>query len=172
MFKHKMIELKARVNDYDNLKEKLIQLGAEFDDAFEQTDTYFKVPKGRLKLRKVKDDTKLQLIYYERENIAGPKCDKAFLLQVEDSQDFINILNRVLTPLVVIKKFREIYHYQKIQIHMDTVKGLGTFIEFERQTADDSNELAEKQVLEQLMKKLEINPKNLEPNSYSDLFKK
>jgi predicted adenylyl cyclase CyaB len=75
-----------------------------------------------------------------------------------------------LTPLIVIEKVREIYQYQGTQIHLDTVKKLGKFIEFERQTADDPKSIEkDQQILEKLMEKLEINPSNLETLSYSDL---
>jgi predicted adenylyl cyclase CyaB len=60
--------------------------------------------------------------------------------------------------------------YRGTQIHLDTVKKLGKFIEFERRTADDSKRAEEdRQVLEQLMKTLEIDPNNLVTHSYSDL---
>ena len=52
--KHKMVELKARVDDHDFLRKKLSTLGAIYVGTFQQTDLYFEVPEGRLKLREVK----------------------------------------------------------------------------------------------------------------------
>ena len=168
--KHKMVELKARVGDHEFLRKKLSALEAEHMGTFQQTDFYFKVPEGRLKLREVKDNGTAELIYYERENIAGPKRDDAFILRVQEPEDLKKILKKILTPLIVIEKVREIYQYQGTQIHLDTVKKLGKFIEFERQTSGDSG-MVEKDrlILEKLMEKLEINPSNLETLSYSDL---
>jgi adenylate cyclase class 2 len=165
-----MVELKAKVDDHDFLRKKLKTLGAEYTGSFQQLDLYFKVPEGRLKLRTVKGDSKAELIYYEREDIAGPKSDDAFILRVEEPEDLKKIHEKILTPFKVVEKVREIYQYQGTQIHLDVVKKLGKFIEFERQTSDDSG-VAEKDrlILQKLMKTLEINPNNLETSSYSDL---
>lgn len=170
--KHKMVEIKARVSDHEFLRKKLSTLGAIYKGTFHQTDLYFDVPEGRLKLRELKDNNTAELIYYERENIAGPKPDDAYLLKVQESEDFKKILKKILKPLVVIKKIREIYQYQGTQIHLDTVKKLGKFIEFERQTEDNSDVVKkDQQILKKLMTTLEIESSNLEPLSYSDLAK-
>jgi adenylate cyclase class 2 len=165
-----MIELKARVDDHEFLRKKLSALGANHVGTFQQTDVYFKVPEGRLKLREVKDNSKAELIYYERENIAGPKRDDAFILRVKEPEDLKRILKKILTPLTMIEKVREIYRYKGTQIHLDTVKKLGKFIEFERQTSEDP-QMVKKDllILEKLMEKLEIEQSNLENLSYSDL---
>lgn len=165
-----MVELKARVDDHDFLRKKLSTLGAIYVGTFQQTDLYFEVPEGRLKLREVKGDNTAELIYYERENIAGPKQDDAFLLKVQESEDLKNILKKILKPLIIIEKVREIYQHQGTQIHLDTVKTLGKFIEFERQTTENPKMVEkDQQILEKLRETLEINSGNLETLSYSDL---
>jgi adenylate cyclase class 2 len=166
-----MVELKAHVDDHDFLRKKLSALGAKHAGSFQQTDSYFKVPEGRLKLREVKDDSTAELIYYERENIAGPKSDEAFILRVQEPEELKKTLKKMLTPLVVVEKVREIYRYKGTQIHLDTVKKLGKFIEFERQISDDPKRIKKDRLnLEKLMKKLKIDPNNLESLSYSDLI--
>ncbi|MCW4015850.1 MAG: class IV adenylate cyclase [Candidatus Bathyarchaeota archaeon] len=169
-FKHKMVELKARVDDHDFLKKKLTELGAQYTGIFQQTDLYFVVPEGRLKLREVEGQSAAELIYYERENIAGPKQDDAFLLRIQEAQELKDVLKKILKPLIVINKVREIYQLKGTQIHLDTVKSLGKFVEFERQTGDKPSMVKrDQQVLEELRKTLEISANNLETLSYSDL---
>jgi adenylate cyclase class 2 len=166
-----MIELKARVGDHKFLRKKLSALGAEHVGTFQQMDLYFKVPEGRLKLREVKDNSRAELIYYERENIAGPKSDDAFILRIQEPKDLKETLKKILTPLIVIEKVREIYRYDGTQIHLDTVKNLGKFIEFEKQTADNAKAIEkDRLILQKLMETLEIDPDNLESLSYSDLI--
>ena len=166
-----MVELKARVSNHQLLRKRLSALGAEPIGTFQQSDLYFKVPEGRLKLREVEANSTVELIYYNRENIAGPKSDNAFILRVQEPGELKKILKNILTPLIVIDKVREIYIYCGIQIHLDTVEQLGKFIEFEKQT-DDNPEAIEKGrlLLKKLMKKLEIDQNNLESLSYSDLL--
>lgn len=169
--KNKMVELKSRVKDHNFFRKEFFALGARHVGTFQQTDIYFKVPEGRLKLREVKDDSTGELIYYERENIAGPKSDDIFILRVQEPQELKKILKKILTPLVIIEKVREIYRYEGTQIHLDTVKKLGKFIEFERQTTDDLNRIKkDRLILEKLMEKLKIDSHNLESQSYSDLI--
>jgi predicted adenylyl cyclase CyaB len=170
---HKMVELKARVNDLDELRKKLSDFGSKFVGTFHQKDTYFEVPEGRLKLREVEGTSDAELIFYERENIAGPKQDDAFLLRVQDADDFKRVLKRILKQSIIIEKEREIYIHKGTQIHLDTVRGLGKFIEFERQTSNEPETVRkDQQALEELRQQLEISPNNLETLSYSDLAEK
>ena len=169
-FQHKMIELKARVGNHEILRKKLSALGAQYVGTLRQTDLYFKVPEGRLKLREIEDERTAELIYYERENIPGPKRDDAFILKIQEPEDLKKILKKILTLLTRIEKVREIYQYQGTKIHLDTVKKLGKFVEFERRTSDNSKVVKnDRRILEKLMEKLKIDPSNLEPLSYSDL---
>jgi adenylate cyclase class 2 len=171
-FKYKMVEIKARVSDHELLRKKLSALGAEYTGTFQQSDLYFKVPEGRLKLREVEANNNVELIYYNREDIAGPKSDDAFILRIQEPGELKKILEKILTPLIVIDKVREIYLYCGIQIHLDTVEKLGKFIEFEKQTTDTPESIEKGRLsLQKLMKKLEIDPRNLESHSYSDLLR-
>jgi adenylate cyclase class 2 len=170
-FKHKMIELKAKVSNHEFLRKKLSVLGAQYVGTFRQIDLYFKVPEGRLKLREVEGDRTAELIYYERENIRGPKRDEAFILRIQEPDDLKKILKKILTPLTVIEKVREVYQYDGTKIHLDTVKKLRKFVEFERQTSDDSKVVEkDRRILEKLLERLDIDPNTLEPLSYSELL--
>ena len=165
-----MVELKARIDDHEVLRKKLSTLGAEYAGTFQQTDLYFRVPEGRLKLREVKDSNTTELIYYKREDIAGPKNDDAFILRIKEADDLKMILKKILTPIKIIEKVREIYHYKGTQIHLDTVKKLGKFIEFERKTNNYSHTAKkDHQILEKLMNQLDILSNNLEVLSYCDI---
>jgi predicted adenylyl cyclase CyaB len=169
--KHKMVELKAHVKDLDTLRRKLSDLGAYYKCTFHQNDQYFVVPEGRLKLRTVNGSDSAELIYYERGNILGPKSDDAYILSVHEPEDLKNILLKILKPFIVVEKEREIYQYTGTQIHLDRVKKLGDFIEFEREVADDQNNIEKGlRILEKLISSLEIPISNLESHSYSDLL--
>ncbi len=166
-----MVELKAKVDDHNSLKTKLSSLGATHLGTFQQTDYYFSVPEGRLKLREIKGTGIAELIYYERENIVGPKSDDAFVLRVQEPEELKKTLEKILPPLTLVEKVREIYRYEGTQIHLDSVKNVGKFIEFERRTSDSPKRIEkDRLILEKLMKKLKMDPSNLESLSYSDLI--
>ncbi len=168
---HRMVELKAKVRDHEFLKRKLSALGAKYIGTLKQSDLYFKVPEGKLKLREMEGNAVAELIYYHRENIAGPKSDDAYLLRVQDSKGLKKILKKILTPTIIVKKVREIYRYQGTHIHLDTVSKLGRFVEFERPTSKDSRRLEnDRRILKRLLRILEIDPENLVTLSYGDLL--
>jgi len=166
-----MVELKARANALDSARRKIINLRAHHIGTFKQIDVYFEVPKGRLKLREVEGKNTAELVYYERKNVVKPKESNVFILEVQKPAVFKSLLEKVLKTKVTVEKLSEVYRYQGTQIHLDTVKKLGFFIEFERETPADLQTIRKNQrIFEELMKKLEIKPENLEKLSYSDLI--
>ena len=166
----KMVELKARVSDHDNIRNKLSKIGAEYIGTFYQIDQYFQVPEGRLKLREIKENNTAELIYYVREDIFGPKLDEVIILKFQDYEDLKNILAKILNLSNVIEKVREIYQFKGTEIHLDTVKNLGKFIEFERKSESDSRIIEKnRKILERLLEKIKISSENLEAKSYTDI---
>ena len=60
------VEIKARTKRLSAIRDYLLNHGAEFIGVDEQTDTYFDVGSGRLKLRQGKIEN--NLIYYKYNN--------------------------------------------------------------------------------------------------------
>jgi adenylate cyclase class 2 len=166
-----LVELKAKVDSLDGFRKRLKAMEARSVGTFHQIDTYFEVPEGRLKLRETEGRKKAEIIYYEREDIPEPKRCRAFIIELEDPDFFKTFLQTVLKEKVIVDKTREIYRHQGTQIHLDTVKNLGTFIEFERKTEGTPEATSkDRDTLEDLMKTLGINTKDLIEDSYSDLL--
>jgi len=169
MSEHTLVELKAKVDSLERVRSRLNALKAKNVGTFQQIDIYFDVPRGRLKLRQISNE-KAELIYYERENISKPKRSYVFVLEVPESEAFTALLKKILQVKATVKKNRELYRHQRTQIHLDTVDSLGCYVEFERKTPNTLKEIERSiKLLEKLMETLEINPKNLEKLSYSDL---
>ena len=164
-----LVELKAKIDNVDKVREKILKLNAEFIGKFRQIDTYFNVPKGRLKLREVEGKPHAQLIYYERENIATPKKSEVFILEISNPEEFKEKTEKILGIKSVVDKVREVYVYRETKIHLDSVKRLGCFIEFEKETSDLEIENCRK-FLEKLMEKLKIKRENLIELSYGELI--
>ena len=164
-----LVELKAKIDNVDKVREKILKLNAEFIGKFRQIDTYFNVPKGRLKLREVEGKPHAQLIYYERENIATPKKSEVFILEISNPEEFKEKTEKILGIKSVVDKVREVYVYRETKIHLDSVKKLGCFIEFEKETSDLEIENCRK-FLEKLMEKLKIKRENLIELSYGELI--
>jgi predicted adenylyl cyclase CyaB len=163
------VEIKAKFDNPDRMRNYLKANGAVFKGVDEQTDTYFNVPNGRLKLRE--GNIENNLIYYERNNQAGPKDSKFHLLKVEDAAGLKEVLTKSNGIKVVVKKRRDIYYIANVKFHIDEVPGLGSFAEIE--AGNVLADLTKQQLTEQCefyLKELGIKPEDLIDNSYSDML--
>ena len=95
-----------------------------------QSDTYFHVPHGRLKLRRI-DGAHAELIQYERPDQQGDRWSEYTRVPVEDPDGLTVALQHALGVRCVVEKVRDLYLYKTARIHCDEVRGLGSFLEFE-----------------------------------------
>jgi len=164
-----IIEIKARCPDPHAIRAILRARNADFRGVDQQIDTYFRVNRGRLKLREGQIEN--SLVYYEREDQAGPKQSEVMLFPSAPGSALKEILIRSLRILVIVEKQREIYFIDNVKFHIDMVKGLGSFVEIEAIDADGA--LGKDKLLAQcqgFLNLFEIAPENLVAVSYSDLL--
>ena len=140
-----------------------------------QVDTYFAVPNGRLKLREMVPATEgaatAELIAYARPNSAGPRWSTYHRVPVTigDAPLLRAALAATVGVLVEVMKTRTVGMWGRTRVHLDEVRGLGSFVELETVLtgADDAGadeELAEMATLLGLDQLPSI------PGSYSDLL--
>jgi len=167
--KIKNYEFKARVEDLQKYENRLLTLDPEFRGTDHQTDTYFNVEHGRLKLRE--GNIENALINYDRDDIAGSKKSDVILYRHAPDAALKEILVRQFGIRVVVRKIRRIYFIGNVKFHFDTVEGLGTFIEVE--AIDDRDEFTTDQLKEQCDDYLHffgLTKEQLVDRSYSDLL--
>jgi adenylate cyclase, class 2 len=163
------VEIKAKCADAGFVRNYLLLNSAAFKGIDEQTDTYFNVSNGRLKLRE--GNIENNLIYYERTNQAGPKQSHFQLVKVEDAAGLKEVLTKSIGIKVVVQKKREIYYSKNVKFHIDEVPGLGSFVEIEAGNilADLSKEELQQQC-DFYLKEFKIEEKDLIEVSYSDML--
>lgn len=164
------VEIKARCTDPSFARQFLLSNNADFKGLDEQTDTYFNVQKGRLKLRE--GNIENNLIYYERENQSGPKNSNFLLTKIDDAKGLKESLAVSIGIKVVVRKKREIYYIDNVKFHIDEVPGLGSFVEIEAgniltPTLDEEHLRAQ---CEYYVQELRIEPEDLIQTSYSDMM--
>ena len=163
------IEIKAKCNDSSFIRNYLQQHNAVFKGVDEQTDTYFNVQHGRLKLRE--GNIENNLIFYEREDQAGPKSSHFHLVKIDDAKGLKEVLKRSIGIKTEVKKRREIYYIENVKFHIDEVSGLGSFVEIE--AGNMLAGLTEDKLKEQCdfyMNEFRISQQDLIEVSYSDML--
>ena len=163
------VEVKARTNNASFIRDFLLRNGADFRGVDEQTDTYFEVAHGRLKLRQ--GNIENNLIFYNRPNHSGPKQSNFDLVKVDDSHGLREILANAMGVRVVVQKRREIYYIENVKFHLDYVEALGHFVEIEagnKTHAVDISKLHEQCAY--YIKEFRITDADLVNLSYSDML--
>lgn len=163
------VEIKARCTDPSCIRKYLVSNQASFRGTDEQTDTYFNVGNGRLKLRE--GNIENNLIYYERSNQSGPKDSHFQLVKIEDAAGLKDALTKANGIKVVVKKRREIYYIDNVKFHIDDVPGLGSFVEIEAgNVLADLNKEQLKAQCDHYLAAFGILENDLIENSYSDML--
>ena len=163
------VEIKARCANAEKIRNYLSTNNAEFKGVDFQTDTYFKVANGRLKLRE--GNIESNLIFYERHNQGGPKSSNFILTKIDEADKLKESLSKANGIKAVVEKKREIYYIRNVKFHIDEVEGLGSFVEIEAGNilADLSKDELQQQC-EFYIKQFGIEKNDLVEISYSDML--
>ncbi|MFH0794066.1 MAG: class IV adenylate cyclase [bacterium] len=163
------IELKARCGDLNDAQSKCEALGAHFAAVLRQTDTYFRVATGRLKLRQI-EGQEAELIGYQRDNHTDARASEYLVAPQTDPSACHAALGKSLGILCVVRKERRLYLWENVRIHLDRVEGLGEFIEFEAVVSDENSREDGFKKIAFLRDHFSIRDQDLVSTSYSDLL--
>ncbi|MBL8758815.1 MAG: class IV adenylate cyclase [Phycisphaerae bacterium] len=122
------IEFKAELRDLDLARAIARRIGARHVGQLAQTDTYFKLPQGRLKRRQT-DAEPPEYILYARADDARPRVSEFTIFSEPDA--FARFGTLGMPPWVTVRKLRDVFLLDFVRIHLDQVERLGRFIEFE-----------------------------------------
>ena len=167
----KNVEIKARVSAkaFADLKERVAGLADGDSVVLKQVDSFFASQKGRLKIREFSDG-KAELLYYERENLLGPKTSLYTRIEINSATELKGLLAASNGLLGVVAKQRELFFIGRTRIHLDEVEMLGTFLELEVVLNESETSATGMVIADDLMASLQILPEQLISNSYFDLL--
>lgn len=192
------VEIKAMARDARALREAAARIAAGPPEMLHQIDTFFEVPRGRLKLRVVSsvssiipDDagiarargsadapagdavtaTSAELIFYERANALGPRESAYVITPVANAEGMLETLSRALGVRGVVRKTRTLYLAGQTRIHLDAVDGLGEFVELETVMRPNQSIEEGTRVTESVMRSLGIARMDLIDRPYVDLLR-
>lgn len=165
------VEVKARLSAGNAAAVRQMALARATDPSedIRQTDTFFNVPDGRLKLR-VFGDGRAELIAYRRPDQAGPKLSSYVRAPCADAASTLAALGAALGVRGVVEKRRVVVHVGQSRLHFDEVSGLGQFLEIEVVLREDQLPAEGERIARGLMEMLGIEPADLIDGAYIDLL--
>ncbi len=122
------VEVKHELRDPALAEAILRRLGAMHVSTCEQTDTYFRVTDGRLKKREAPGEP-TEWIFYHREDTTRPRVSRFAIYSHAEAMGRFG--SRGLPAWRVVRKRRSLWLRGPVRVHVDRVRGLGDFVEFE-----------------------------------------
>ncbi|MDZ7344907.1 MAG: class IV adenylate cyclase [candidate division KSB1 bacterium] len=176
------IEFKAWLRHPEIVQRILAQYALAPAATLQQTDTYFHVQSGRLKLREIEGET-AQLIFYRRADQAGIKRSDYSMAPIASPAALREVLAAAFGIQVVVKKRRALYLLPRqpiahpnvkpenfARLHLDTVDGLGQFLEIEIVVAPEEPLPNAQAEAERLARAFQIQPEDFIAGSYADIL--
>jgi predicted adenylyl cyclase CyaB len=163
------IEIKARTEKHEELRERLFVLSGALPEILLQEDTFFHSPNGRLKLR-VLQSGPAQLIHYNRPDQQGPKRSNYHVFETNDPESLKTALSRAFGVRGVVRKERLLYIVGQTRVHLDSVSELGSFVELEVVLRPGQSDAEGQMVARDLMAILDICEEDLLDCAYIDLL--
>ena len=169
------VEVKARIDSFEEMEKRLKDLGAvKTKDEF-QEDIYFASPivdfaetDEALRIRTTNNDT---FITYK-----GPKLNekaktrKEVEMTIESAAKASDIFTEIgFTPARTVRKNRQYYRYENFEISLDDVEGLPPYMEIEIALSDSKDYTEAQNRIFKLFEKLDITD-GFERTSYMELL--
>lgn len=135
------IELKVKVDSFEQIAEKLQQIGADFDDDYRQTDYYFDddddslVDSDRcLRLRRQHDhgDETFELTYKGKRQNNRFKSRREIGIKLDKAEEIMEVFTLLgYSERLMFEKKRQIWRTDGCDIALDELPLIGKFVEIE-----------------------------------------
>ena len=163
------IEIKARLADLPRTRGLVAAISDTAPQTLRQRDTFFRCTTGRLKLREI-EAGQAELIFYSRPDVAGGKQSDYEITPVADPVSLKSVLRRALGVTHVVEKTRLLYLVGQTRVHLDSVDGLGDFLELEVVLRSDQSPADGHALAAELMQRLQITHADLLATAYADMI--
>lgn len=148
---NKEVELKYRLSNPNIIKDKLMQYGNLVLENEYQKDSYYCPPNRKysesnpipewFRIRQTAREDSINYKYFDTSDNKNSISCTEIELKIESSEKFIKIISYFnFNEVVVVEKIRSSWMYNGIEISIDTIVNLGSFIEFEMKGAFESDQ--------------------------------
>ncbi len=160
-------EIKARCRDFEKARRILSSIGAEKKEVVFQEDVFLALgPERREKLR-FSPGRPAQRVVYSRKDATGIRPSDYTVDELTGEECLELMGERGIKGKVT--KERELWTWKNVRIHLDTVEGLGTFVELESVLVRGITETEARKRAEFLARELGITASQVIPRAYIDL---
>jgi len=158
------LELKVKLKSFTKIKKLLEGINAEFIKTLNQKDIYYKIKGGLLKLRI--ENGEQSIIKYLRDEKGNDRFSNYDFLRFGygNAEKFFD---SVYKTEAIVQKKRLLFMYDNTRVHLDSVKGLGNFLELETLVLKGKNDAKKRFTYIKKMLELEDLPEL--KKSYCDL---
>ncbi|EDV24818.1 hypothetical protein TrispH2_004310 [Trichoplax sp. H2] len=163
------INIKARIRNYELVKETITGLVEDEGFSYIQEDTFFTCPNGRLKLREYNTGESLLMFDVEADKELFTNSKYCYS-EVKDLTATKNILKLAYGIKGVVRTERLIAEFGQTKIYLDRVADLGDFIEISVDLTHDQTLEDGQEVARDLMEQLDIGQTELVHSSYIDML--
>lgn len=173
------VEVKAKINNFEDMKKRLDKLGAIKTKKEFQEDIYFNSPivdfaktDEALRIRTTKQGGKKHIfITYKGAKIdSKSKTREEIEFEIKDSEKCAKTFERIgFKKVRTVRKNREYYSYKNFEISLDDIEGLDPYMEIEIGLEDGSDYNEAQNSIFEMFKQLEITD-GFERTSYLELL--
>lgn len=164
------VEIKARIGSVEVTAPRAAAMAGSGPTEIVQDDTFFACPNGRLKLRTFSESAG-ELIFYRRDDAAGPKESFYLLSSTADPVGLRELLSAAYGTIGRVRKHRTLYLVGRTRVHLDRVEGLGDFLELEVVLRENESIDAGIREADELMAQLGIDASQRVEGAYLDLLR-
>ena len=162
------LEAKFKLDDLARARQQAEAIGYRYTATLEQRDTFFRVARGKLKLRE--EQSGARLIFYGREDSRELKLSSYDIVAIAEPEKTRAMLTRALGAIATVRKTRILMMRDHIRLHLDSVDGLGEFGEIEAVLGEDATLEASRPAVEELLGALGVDSNNLIAISYFEMM--
>ena len=136
------IEIKAACPDREQIIRRITSMGGVFRESLDQEDRYFNHPSRDFRVTdealRIRNDGAMSVVTYK-----GPKLSPVAKTRhevetgIEDLSKMAEVFSLLgFTESGIVKKRREVYSLGDVEICVDSVEGIGDYIELEKIASD------------------------------------
>jgi adenylate cyclase class 2 len=129
-------EIRLRVDDFDYIRDRIVAAGAVLESSKDQYDTYYASilmidALGRSFIIRIRKSGGSAILTFKGATGKDGYYEE-YETEVKDENETKKMIERSgFEKVISIKKRRELYKYKNSSINLDSVSGLGNFVEIE-----------------------------------------